>query len=123
MIACKEQLQNGIVEPANFNCPGQVVVAGEVKAVEKLVELTKEKGAKRSMILPVSAPFHCSMLKPAGENLLIELENINLNDMKIPVVTNVTAEYIEDKSKVKELFIKQVSNSVFMGEMYKNYDR
>ncbi|MCX7711049.1 MAG: ACP S-malonyltransferase [Clostridia bacterium] len=107
---CKAASSEGIVEPANFNCPGQMVVAGEVKAVEKVVELCKEKGAKRSMVLPVSAPFHCSMLKPAGEKLAAELEGIELSDMKLPVVTNVTAEYIQDKSKVKELLIKQVSN-------------
>lgn len=109
---CKEASAVGIVEPANLNCPGQVVVAGEVKAVEKAAELAKEKGAKRSMMLPVSAPFHCSLLKPAGEKLAKELENIELNDMKLPVVTNVTAEFIDDSSKVKDLLIRQVSSSV-----------
>lgn len=109
---CKVASQEGIIEPANFNCPGQVVVAGQVKAVEKVVEICKERGAKRAMVLPVSAPFHCSMLKPAGDRLAAELEKIELNDVKIPVVTNVTAEYISDKSKVKELLVKQVSNPV-----------
>lgn len=109
---CKIASSEGVVEPANFNCPGQIVVAGEVKAVEKAVEAAKEKGARRSMILPVSAPFHCSLLKPAGEKLSFELEKISLNDMKIPVVTNVTAEYILDKSKVKDLLKRQVSSSV-----------
>ncbi|MCX7843391.1 MAG: ACP S-malonyltransferase [Clostridia bacterium] len=109
---CKAASSEGVVEPANFNCPGQVVVAGAVNAVEKVVELCKEKGAKRSMVLPVSAPFHCSMLKPAGDKLAEELEKINLGEMNIPVVTNVTAEYISDKSKVKDLLIRQVSNSV-----------
>lgn len=109
---CKAASSEGIVEPANFNCPGQIVVAGEIKAVEKVVELAKEKGAKRSMILPVSAPFHCSLLKPAGERLAGELDKITLHDMKLPVVTNVTAEYIIDKSLVKDLFIRQVSSSV-----------
>lgn len=109
---CKLASEVGIVEPANFNCPGQIVVAGEVAAVEKLVELAKEKGAKRAMLLPVSAPFHCSLLKPAGEKLKLELDNISLEEMKIPVVTNVTAEYILDKTKVKDLLINQVSNPV-----------
>ncbi|MCX7749778.1 MAG: ACP S-malonyltransferase [Clostridia bacterium] len=109
---CKSASSVGIVEPANFNCPGQVVVAGEVKAVERVVELSKEKGAKRSMVLPVSAPFHCSMLKPAGERLAVELEKIQLSDLKIPVVTNVTAEYITDKGLVKDLLIRQVSSPV-----------
>lgn len=113
---CKEASSTGIVEPANFNCPGQVVVAGEVKAVEKAIELAKDKGAKRAMMLPVSAPFHCSLLKPAGEKLAEELEKIELKDMKIPVVTNVTAEYILDKSKVKDLLIRQVSSPVYFEE-------
>ena len=110
--SCAIASEVGIVEPANFNCPGQIVIAGEVKAVERAIEVTKEKGAKRSMLLQVSAPFHCSMLSPAGEMLSKELEAIELNDVNIPVVTNVTAEYIKDKSIVKELLIKQVSNSV-----------
>jgi [acyl-carrier-protein] S-malonyltransferase len=109
---CKRASTEGIVEPANFNCPGQVVVAGEVKAVEKAVEIAKDMKAKRAMLLPVSAPFHCSMLKPAGEKLAVELEKINLNDMQFPVVANVNAEYVLDKSKVKDILIRQVSNSV-----------
>lgn len=113
---CKEASSTGIVEPANFNCPGQVVVAGEVKAVEKAIDLAKDKGAKRAMMLPVSAPFHCSLLKPAGEKLAAELEKIELKDMKIPVVTNVTAEYILDKSRVKDLLIRQVSSPVYFEE-------
>ncbi len=109
---CKAASEIGVVEPANFNCPGQLVVAGEVKAVEKAMELCKEKGAKRSMLLPVSAPFHCSMLKPAGDKLAMELEKVQLGKMNLPVVTNVTAEYITDEAKVKDLLIRQVSNSV-----------
>lgn len=116
---CYEASSVGIVEPANFNCPGQVVVAGEVKAVEKVVELTKEKGAKRSMVLSVSAPFHCSMLKPAGGKLAAEFEKITFNDMKLPVVANVSAEYIQDNKKVKDLLIRQVSNPVQWEESVK----
>ena len=109
---CKEASQEGIVEPANFNCPGQVVIAGELKAVEKAVEIAKLREARRAMLLPVSAPFHCSMLKSAGEKLAEELEKIDFNDMQIPVVANVNAEYILDKTIVKKLLIRQVSNSV-----------
>lgn len=109
---CKEASKIGIVEPANFNCPGQIVVAGETAAVEKAAELCKAKGAKRAMLLPVSAPFHCSLLKPAGEKLAAELEKVSLNDMKIPVVSNVTGDAVTDKSMVKELLIRQVSTSV-----------
>ncbi len=109
---CKEASQYGVVEPTNFNCPGQVAIAGEVAAVEKASELCKGKGAKRAMLLPVSAPFHCSLLSPAGEKLAGELANITLNDIKIPVVTNVTAQCITDKSVVKDLLVNQVSKSV-----------
>lgn len=110
--SCQLASSEGIVEPANFNCPGQIVIAGEIKAVEKAMEIAKEKGAKRAMLLQVSAPFHCSMLKPAGDKLLDELENIELSEMATPVVTNVTAEYIMNKALVKDLLVKQVSNSV-----------
>ena len=109
---CKEASQLGVVEATNFNCPGQIAIAGEKASVEKASELCKEKGAKRTVLLPVSAPFHCSLLKPAGEKLAAELEGITLNDIQIPVVTNVTAECITDKSVVKELLVNQVSKSV-----------
>jgi [acyl-carrier-protein] S-malonyltransferase len=114
---CNEASDIGIVEPANFNCPGQVVIAGEIKAVEKAVELAKEKGSRRAMILPVSAPFHCSMLKSAGEKLSKELENIELNELKIPLVSNVTANFVENE--IKDLLIKQVSSSVKWEESIK----
>lgn len=110
--SCKEASAFGIVEPANFNCPGQVVVAGEVLAVEKLVNIVKEKGAKRAMILPVSAPFHCSLLKPAGENLSREFESVTIGTMLIPVVSNVTAAIVPSSSDIKELLIRQVSSPV-----------
>ncbi len=116
---CKAVSSGGVVEPANFNCPGQVVVAGETEAVEKAVELAKEKGAKKSVLLPVSAPFHCSLLKPAGEKLAVELDKVTFTEMKIPVVTNVTAEYILDKSKVKDLLVRQVSSPVLWEECVK----
>lgn len=109
---CEIASNVGIVQVANFNCPGQVAIAGEIAAVEKACEIAKEMGAKKTLILPVSAPFHCSMLKSAGDKLAYELEKITLGAMKIPVVTNVTAEYITDSSLVKEFLIKQVSNPV-----------
>ena len=90
---CKKASEVGIVEPANFNCPGQIVIAGEIKAVERAMELCKESGAKRTLLLPVSAPFHCSMLKPAAEKLAKDLENIQLSEMKVPVVANYTGRY------------------------------
>ncbi len=109
---CQKASETGICEPANFNCPGQIVVSGEVAAVEKCCETAKEMGAKRAVKLPVSAPFHCSMLTGAGEKLAKELENVEVRDMQIPVITNVTADCVGGKDEIKPLLIKQVSNSV-----------
>lgn len=112
VLCCEEAQKLGICSPANFNCPGQIVVSGEVAAVEKCCEEAKAKGAKRAMLMPVSAPFHCSMLIGAGEKLAKELENVEVSDMKIPVITNVTADYVKSAEDIKPLLIKQVSSSV-----------
>ncbi len=109
---CKKASAEGVCEPANFNCPGQIVVSGEVKAVEACCALAKEAGAKRAMLLPVSAPFHCSMLIGAGEKLQKEFENVTVHDMQIPIITNVTADYVNAKEDIIPLLVKQVSNSV-----------
>ena len=109
---CRKASDYGIVEPANFNCPGQISIAGEVKAVEKAMELCTEKGAKRAIQLAVSAPFHCSMLKPAGERLAAELENIIFEDPGTPVIANATAKVVSSASEIKELLIRQVSSPV-----------
>lgn len=109
---CEEASKVGVCTGANFNCPGQIVVSGEVAAVEKCCELAKAKGAKRAMLLPVSAPFHCELLIGAGEKLAKELENVEIGDMQIPVITNVTADYVGSKDDIKPLLIKQVSSSV-----------
>ena len=110
--ACREASSAGIVEPANLNCPGQIVVSGETEAVDRCCEIAKDKGAKRAMRLAVSAPFHCSMLAPAGELLAKELETVTVHDMAIPVITNVTADYVGSKDDIKPLLIKQVSSPV-----------
>ncbi|CAH2212872.1 ACP S-malonyltransferase [Tepidibacter aestuarii] len=111
MDVLDEVSSEGIVEAANFNSPGQIVISGEIKAVEKAASLCKERGAKKAVILNVSAPFHSSMLNKAGENLKKELENIHLNSLKLPVVTNVTGNYVE-KDEIKDTLVKQVSSSV-----------
>lgn len=109
---CEEASALGVCAPANFNCPGQIAVSGEVAAVEKCCEIAKEKGAKRAVKLAVSAPFHCSMLTGAGEKLAKELESVEVKDMNIPVITNVTADYVASKEDIKPYLIKQVSSSV-----------
>lgn len=102
----------GVVEAANYNCPGQIVIAGHTKAVEHACILLKEKGAKRAIMLPVSAPFHSSLLKPAGDKLADELENLEVRDFDIPVISNVNAQVITDKNKIKQCLIEQVSSSI-----------
>lgn len=109
---CAEASELGVCSPANLNCPGQIVVSGEVAAVDKCCELAKEKGAKRALKLVVSAPFHCSMLIGAGEKLSKELESVEVKEMNIPVVTNVTADYVPSKDDIKRILVEQVSNSV-----------
>lgn len=109
---CAEASSEGIVEPANFNCPGQVSIAGEKAAVERACEIAKEKGAKRAVVLAVSAPFHCSMLRGAGEKLAKELENVSVSDMKIPVFSNVTGDIVPSAADIKPYLVKQVSSSV-----------
>ncbi len=110
--ACEEARHIGIVEPANFNCPGQIVIGGEIKAVEEAVRLAKEKGALKTIDLPVSAPFHTSMLKPAADRLKQELDHMLLGELMIPVISNVTADYIEDSTQLKDLLYRQVKSSV-----------
>ena len=112
LAACEEGSQFGYVSPANFNAPGQIVIAGEALAAEKTAEILKEKGAKMAVKLNVSGPFHTALLKPASEKLAKELENIEINDMTIPVVTNVTAEEVTSKDEVCDILIKQVMSPV-----------
>lgn len=103
---------DGIVGIANYNCPGQIAISGEKAAVEQACELLKEAGAKRCIPLNVSGPFHSPMLKGAGEKLAKELENVEIHDIAIPYVTNVTGDFVTDKADVKGLLAAQVSNSV-----------
>ena len=116
---CKLASTEGIVEAANFNCPGQIVIAGEIAAVNKAVDLAKEKGAKRAVLLTVSAPFHCSLLKPAADNLAKELENVVIKDSKIPVISNVNADFAREGKIVKELLVKQVNSPVLWEDCIK----
>lgn len=118
--ACEEAKAYGIVEPANFNCPGQIVIGGEIKAVDEAARLAKEKGALKTLDLAVSAPFHTSMLKPAAERLRTELESITIADLQIPVISNVNAEFIDSTGKIKELLYQQVMSSVLWEQSIRN---
>jgi [acyl-carrier-protein] S-malonyltransferase len=108
---CEEVSSGEVLTPANFNCPGQIVIAGHSKAVERAIEKVKQEG-KKAVLLPVSAPFHSPLMKPAGERLEKALEEISVNDLKIPVVTNVEAEVNTLKERVKGLLVAQMSSPV-----------
>ena len=107
---CEET--EGIVSIANYNCPGQIVITGEQKAVDTAAAALKEAGAKRCTPLNVSGPSHSAMLLPAGEKLAAELEQVEIHKIAVPYITNVTADYVTDSSQVKELLKKQISSSV-----------
>ncbi|HBF0842065.1 ACP S-malonyltransferase [Clostridioides difficile] len=105
-----KDIQGGIVEVANYNSPGQIVISGENEKIEEAMVKCKEAGAKRAVKLNVSGPFHSSMLKEAGVKLASELEKVNITKPKVDVVANVNADYY--KNEGKDLLIKQVSSSV-----------
>lgn len=102
----------GIVSVANYNCPGQTVISGEEEAVNKAVLALQDAGAKRCIPLNVSGPFHSQMLTGAGKKLSEELEKVDIGEIKVPYVSNVTADYVTDKETVKDLLEKQISSPV-----------
>jgi [acyl-carrier-protein] S-malonyltransferase len=108
---CEEVSSGEVLTPANFNCPGQIVIAGHSKAVERAIERVKQEG-KKAVLLPVSAPFHSPLMKPAGERLEKVLDGVAVKDLKVPVVTNVEAEINTSKERVKGLLVAQVSSPV-----------
>ena len=109
---------DAVIEPianvtvANYNCPGQIVITGGTAGIEQASKTLKEAGAKRVVPLNVSGPFHSPMLRSAGEKLGKELLTVQLGELKIPYVTNVTAEYVTDSSKIRELLTRQVYSPV-----------
>lgn len=102
----------GKVMIANYNAPGQIVIAGDIEAVEKAEEILKENGVKKAVRLNVSGPFHTPLLKPASEKLNAELKKIDINDMEIPVFTNLTGEIIQTKDDIIDILTKQIINPV-----------
>lgn len=108
---CEEVSSGEVLTPANFNCPGQIVIAGHSNAVNRALERVKKEG-KKAVLLPVSAPFHSPLMKPAGDRLEKTLEGIPIGDLKVPVVTNVEAEFNRSKERVKGLLVAQVSSPV-----------
>jgi [acyl-carrier-protein] S-malonyltransferase len=109
---CKQVQQFGIVEPANFNCPGQIVIAGHTPAVEKTVEMAKKMGAKRAVMLSVSGPFHSSLLASAKEAIADRLGSVRIKDGMVPLVANVNAQIIQEKNDIIKALVEQVTSPV-----------
>jgi len=105
---CEQAAQGQVVSAANFNSPGQTVIAGDVDAVERAMVLCKEAGAKRALPLNVSVPSHCALMGPAAEQLQAELDRVQFNSPQIPVVQNVNAQICGDPNLIKENLIKQM---------------
>jgi len=110
--ACREASSLGVVEPVNYNCPGQLVIAGENQALEEALRLAKEKGAKRAVKLAVSGPFHSSLMEPVSQKLVLELDQVDFHNAVIPIVSNVDGKYRQEREDIKEALVKQVYNSV-----------
>ncbi len=106
------EAETGSVQAVNFNCPGQIVIAGKVAAVERAAELLKGRGAKRAVMLPVSAPFHSTLMQPAAEKLAAELDKITVQDAQIPLVANVNGEIVTAGGQIKSLLVEQAASPV-----------
>ncbi|BAV02204.1 ACP S-malonyltransferase [Lactococcus formosensis] len=108
---CEQASERGIVSPANYNTPAQIVIGGQAEAVDYAVELLKEADVKRLIELKVSGPFHTAILKPASEKLAKELEQVNFNSFKLELISNTTAKVMKD-TEIKELLTRQVMEPV-----------
>ena len=111
-ICAEVEKEAGAVQAVNFNCPGQIVIAGKTVAVEKAAAALKAAGAKRAIMLPVSAPFHSTLLQPAAEKLALELEKVSFHEPKLPVVANVTGKISTNSNEIKQLLVTQAANPV-----------
>ena len=109
---CEQACQDEEVIPVNFNAPGQVVIAGASAAVERAIVLCKEAGAKRALPLPVSAPFHTNMMKPAADRLALDLAKVKFSAPQIPIVQNVHGKIESDPQKIQDLMIEQIYSPV-----------
>ncbi len=109
---CAAAAEGEVVEPVNFNAPGQVVVAGERAAVERATTLAKEKGAKRALVLPVSVPSHCSLMKPAAERLEKVLAEVTITAPSVPVICNVDVQPVADAAAVRDALVRQLYRPV-----------
>lgn len=111
-LSCLDVIDEGVVQPANYNCPGQIVISGDVAAVKKAMARCLEKGAVKTVELPVSAPFHSALMGPAAERLEPELARVTFADANIPVISNVEARPIPSKARLPRLLVEQVTAPV-----------
>jgi [acyl-carrier-protein] S-malonyltransferase len=109
---CAEAAQGEVLEPANLNSPGQVVIAGHRAAVERAMALAKEKGAKRAVMLPMSAPSHCSLMRPAAERLAARLAAIEVKKPAVPVIHNRSVEAYDDPDRIRRALVEQLDHPV-----------
>jgi [acyl-carrier-protein] S-malonyltransferase len=109
---CSDASQGQVCEPANINSPDQTVISGHKQAVERAAELAKQRGAKRAILLPVSAPFHCSLMRPAQERLANDLRSMQFNPLEIPVVSNVDAKFLDSPETSRDALLRQVTGAV-----------
>ena len=109
---CAEASAAGAVQAVNFNCPGQTVIAGTAKGVETAVQMLQEKGAKKAVILPVSAPFHSTLMEPAAKKLAAELDKVTLHDAAFPVVSNYTGGLQQTAAEIKANLVAQADHPV-----------
>lgn len=119
-IACAEAAEEQVCSPANINSPAQIVIAGNAEAIDRACELLKERGAKRVIKLNVSAPFHCALMLPAQENLAQYLAEINFQNLRFPIIENVSAEINTNAERVKTALTEQVSNPVRWAQSVEN---
>jgi [acyl-carrier-protein] S-malonyltransferase len=109
---CQEAAQGEVLSPANFNSPGQIAVSGHAAAVKRAVEIVSRQAGKKAVLLPVSAPFHCPLMKPAAERLREAFAPVETGELKFPVISNVEADLYPGKDRVKELLFLQVDHPV-----------
>ena len=112
IAACDEASQGQIVEPANFNSPGQLVISGDRAAVERAIEVAKAKGAKRALMLPMSVPAHSSLMKPAADRLRERLETVTLRSPNVPVIQNVDVMSYTQPNEIKDALVRQLYGPV-----------
>jgi [acyl-carrier-protein] S-malonyltransferase len=109
---CRDAAENEVCAPANINSPDQIVISGNTAAVERATKLANERGAKRAILLPVSAPFHCSLMKPAQDRLEVDLNALKMQKPGYPIACNVEAAFVTDELRARDTLVRQVTGSV-----------